>query len=396
MKIIWFVASLEQMGGGERFAQETVLALKTQGHDAIIVCDRLATAASFNGRYDLSQVVCLNLDANGRAGYARRAFSKFYGSFALIAAVRKIKPDLIICQSEYDAIKVRLASSQLGCKYRVFVFGQMFQFKTDISKYSTVFRRHVEAVVASRPGYRDTVTLPPPRLSLAVAAVNEIVSRLKYSALRKADKVFALSNQVKWEVGLLYDHQATVARAAVSEGDIDEAMLRLPQPVTTPLRFLSVCRLVDKKRVDLIIRGFDAAHVDGVLHIVGAGPELDRLRTLAQTCASRDNIKFLGTVDDRQLAQELEEAHCFVSMDIGDFDISVVEAMAKARRVIVAKDFDMSEFGDDFDGVTVVTPDVNSVAQAMRAVPTMSAPSVRNLTPLRKVTWQWLAVECAR
>ena len=65
MKIIWFVSSLESKGGGERFVLESVKALKVLGHQVAIVCDRLEDGASFDGRYDLSEVICLerSLDA---------------------------------------------------------------------------------------------------------------------------------------------------------------------------------------------------------------------------------------------------------------------------------------------------------------------------------------------
>ena len=70
--------------------------------------------------------------------------------------------------------------------------------------------------------------------------------------------------------------------------------------------------------------------------------------------------------------------------------------MDKGRRVIVASDVDMSESGVDFDGVALVDPDVWAVSGAMRATLTMVAPTVRNLTALREVTWQWLGCECTR
>lgn len=396
MRVLWFVASLEQRGGGERFVLEAVEALRALNHEAIVVCDRLAEAASFDGRYDLSQVICLNRSIANESTYEQRAFTKFMGFFSLLAIAFRLRPNVIICQSEFDAIKVKYVSRIVGCRYKVFVFGQMFQFKTDISKYSTVFRKHLKTIAASRPGYHDTVVLPPPQLPPLRFLANEVISRLKYKALHHADEAFALSNQVKWEVSLLYGRDARVVRAAIADEQIDEAALRSPRPATSPLRFLSVCRLVEKKRVGLIIRGFEAASIDGVLRIVGIGPEVDALHSLAQSCSKRDNIIFLGAVDEKQLTAEFAAADCFVSMDIGDFDISVVEAMAKGLRVIVPEDFDMSEFGDDFDGVTVVTPTEDAVADAMRAVPTMPAPSIRNLASLRKVTWNWLATECVR
>jgi glycosyltransferase involved in cell wall biosynthesis len=396
MKVMWFVSSLEQKGGGERFVLETALALQAQGHEVVVVCDRLSEAASFDGRYDLSRVICLERAFHGRAGYIAKAFTKFRGFFSLLSAARVVRPELMLCQSEFDAIKLKFVSARLGCRYRVFVFGQMFQFKTDISRYSTVFRDHLETIVASRPGYRDTVALPPPKLSPVIWIVNELVSRLKYGALHQADRLFALSNQVKWEISLLYRREAVVVRAAIDQSYIDADAISAPAPVGQPMRLLSVCRLVDKKRVDVMIRGFHASGLDGTLRIVGGGPEAERLHEIARQSGSGDRIFFLGAVSDEQLALELKVADCFVSLDIGDFDITVVEAMGKGKRAIVAKDFDLSTFGDDFHGVVVTEPTPQAVAEAMRGVPTMHPPSAVNLGALHKLTWQWLASECVR
>ncbi len=189
-----------------------------------------------------------------------------------IASSGTFAPELVICQSEFDAIKLYLLSHVLRFRYRVLVFGQMYQFKTDITRYSTVFRRHLKTIVASRPGYRDTVAMPPPHLSLPIRVINEIVSRLKYRALRKAEHIFTVSNQVQWEVSLLYGRAATVCRAAFTESFLDVGAIGQPRPVGHPIRLLSVSRLVDKKRVDLTIAAFTLADCEATLTIVGSGP----------------------------------------------------------------------------------------------------------------------------
>lgn len=394
MNILWFVSSLEQKGGGERFVLEAVASLRGLGHNAQVACDRLDAAASFDGRYDLSQVICTAQAFQRGAGYVSRAFSKLRGVFALFRVIRRLAPELVICQSEFDAIKLYLLSRVLGFRYRVFVFGQMYQFKTDLTRYSSVFRRHLETIIASRPGYRDTVAMPPPRLPPLVKAVNEVVSRLKYRALRAADEVFTVSSQVQWEVGLIYGRSATVCRAAFDEAFIDVAAVTQPRPVGQPLRLLSVSRLVDKKRIDLTIAAFSAARSKGRLTIVGTGPEEPRLQELARRSPRSADIAFLGAVDDATLRTELAAADCLVSMDIGDYDISVVEAMGKGLRVIVAQDFDMAGFGDPFGGIVSVHPDAATLAEAIDGIERMRPPGPANLPVLRRLTWQALATTC--
>lgn len=391
MKLLWFVSSLEQKGGGERFVLEAVQALRAQGHDVLIVCDRLAQAASFDGRYDLSTVFCTGQDFDVAAGYLTRVFSKLRGMLVLHRMVRKISPDLVVCQSEFDAIKLHILSRLHGFPYRVFVFGQMYQFKTDITRYSSVFRKHLQTIVASRPGYRDTVPLPPPKLSLLTWVVNEILSHLKFRALNRADRVFTLSGQVRWEVGLVYSKEATVCRAAFDDSFIDRARLSAARAAGKPLRLVSVSRLVDKKRVDLILAAFSLAREPAVLHIVGTGSEELKLKALAAASPRAQDIYFRGSVDDSTLQLELAAADCFISMDVGDYDISVVEAMGKGLRVLVAADFDLADFGPQFSGVKSVEPDPLSLAKAIDSVATLPPPGSANLEVLERLTWQSLA-----
>ena len=396
MKILWFVSSLEQKGGGERFVLEAVLALRGLGHEVHIACDRIDAAASFDGRYELNDVFCTAQTFDQSGGYVSRALNKLSGIVALHRVIRRLAPDLVICQSEFDAIRLYLLSlsPSLNFCYRVFVFGQMYQFKTDISRYSSVFRRHLETIVASRPGYRDTVMMPPPRLPLLTKVVNEVVSHLKYLALRAADRVFTLSNQVRWEVSLVYECDAVVCRAAFDLAYIDVIAVSQPRMVADPVRLLSVSRLVDKKRVDLTISAFAASTLDGHLTIVGTGPEGERLRAMARQSPRAADITFLGAVDDATLQRELLTSDCFISMDIGDYDISVVEAMGKGLRVIVATDFDLTEFGESFTGVATVAPEVSALTCALENVPNMSSPSTSNLPALRRLSWQSLANTC--
>ncbi len=390
-KIIWFVSSLEQKGGGERFVLEGTAALRAIGHDVRIVCDRLDHKASFDGRYDLSTILCTASEYDGNQGYFSRIFAKARGMIALLHIISREKPDMVVCQSEYDAIKLYLLSRIIRFTYRVFVFGQMYQFKTDISRYAKIFRPHLEAIIASRPGYRMTVTMPPPRLSLLVKITNELVANLKYRAHRRADRIFTLSSQVAWEVSLIYDRQAVLARAAFDRSYIDEAALASPKKTESPVQLVSVSRLVDKKRIDLMIEGFARSAIPAQLTIIGTGPEEAALRAQAASCARPNDIRFLGAVDDARLLAGLDAADCFISLDIGDYDISVVEAMGKARRVIVARDFDLECFGPEITGAVSVAPEPVAVAAAIDAIPSMAAPGLGNMSALLDQTWQSLA-----
>jgi glycosyltransferase involved in cell wall biosynthesis len=91
--------------------------------------------------------------------------------------------------------------------------------------------------------------------------------------------------------------------------------------------YVTVSRLVPHKRVDLVVQAF--AQLKLPLVIVGDGPELPRLQSLAAS-----NIRFVGYASDHEVAQLLGRARGFVSMAEEDFGIAIVEAQAAGCPVI--------------------------------------------------------------
>ena len=91
--------------------------------------------------------------------------------------------------------------------------------------------------------------------------------------------------------------------------------------------YLSVSRLVPNKRVDILIKAFNALNLP--LIIVGDGPEKKNLKEIA-----KNNIKFTGVIDDKAVKKLMEECRAFVYAGTEDFGIAPVEAMAAGSPVI--------------------------------------------------------------
>ena len=92
--------------------------------------------------------------------------------------------------------------------------------------------------------------------------------------------------------------------------------------------YVSASRLVQNKRVDLIVEAF--SHMpDKKLVVIGEGPERKKLQANA-----RGNIEFLGYQTDDLLRDYLQNAKAFVFAAIEDFGIAPVEAMASGTPVI--------------------------------------------------------------
>ncbi len=91
--------------------------------------------------------------------------------------------------------------------------------------------------------------------------------------------------------------------------------------------YLTVSRLVDYKRTDLVVEA--CSRLQRPLRVVGTGPQFKRLKEAAGAC-----VTFLGELSDAQLHEQY--AHCRALLFPGeeDFGIVPVEALSFGRPVI--------------------------------------------------------------
>jgi len=91
--------------------------------------------------------------------------------------------------------------------------------------------------------------------------------------------------------------------------------------------YLSVCRLVPNKRVDLLVRAFNRLQLP--LIIVGDGVEMAYLKKLAGP-----TIRILGFQTAEKITNLMSQCRAFVYAGIEDFGIAPVEAMASGAPII--------------------------------------------------------------
>jgi biofilm PGA synthesis N-glycosyltransferase PgaC len=112
------------------------------------------------------------------------------------------------------------------------------------------------------------------------------------------------------------------------------------------LQILTVCRLVEKKGVDLLIRGLAAWQptdpgMNWKLTIAGDGPERVMLERLSQSLGIAAKVDFLGAVDNERVRNLLQSANVFAlacrtdsSGDRDGIPVALMEAMACGVPVI--------------------------------------------------------------
>ena len=91
--------------------------------------------------------------------------------------------------------------------------------------------------------------------------------------------------------------------------------------------YVSLCRLVPNKRVDVVVEAFRRTGLP--LVVIGDGPERRRLEALAGP-----NVRFLGRCSDAEATGWLERCRAYVYAGLEDFGIAPVEAMAAGAPVI--------------------------------------------------------------
>jgi glycosyltransferase involved in cell wall biosynthesis len=136
----------------------------------------------------------------------------------------------------------------------------------------------------------------------------------------------------------LFKMGATEVQILPETGLPEEEITRLStyKMPETPIRFISMGRLLHWKGFHLGLRAFAKANIpDAEYWICGDGPEWDSLHTLAKKLGIEDKVKFWGRLPRHETLKKLGESHALVHPSLHDSGGWVcMEAMAAGRPVI--------------------------------------------------------------
>jgi len=141
-----------------------------------------------------------------------------------------------------------------------------------------------------------------------------------FAAAQRVDKFIANSHFVAKRIKKYYRRESDVIYPPVNVN-------RFKTSSEPENYFIIVSRLRPYKRVDIAIKAFNQLGLP--LLIVGSGEEEKRLKKIA-----KDNIKFLGEVNENKKIELLSKATAFIHPQEEDFGIAAVEAMASGLPVI--------------------------------------------------------------
>jgi glycosyltransferase involved in cell wall biosynthesis len=139
-------------------------------------------------------------------------------------------------------------------------------------------------------------------------------------AADRVDKYIANSNTTKQRINKYYHQDSEIIYPMIKHSEFEIAEKRKGY-------FLAVGRLAPYKKFDLIVETFNTIGLP--LKIVGTGIMAEELQKNA-----KDNIEFLGYVNDETLKKLYSECEALIFPQVEDFGIIPLEAMASGRPVI--------------------------------------------------------------
>lgn len=138
------------------------------------------------------------------------------------------------------------------------------------------------------------------------------------------------------------------------------------------LALVSVGGVIPRKGPDIAVRTVaELVHrgTDATLRWVGDGPQRDEIRRLAEQLGVAERVSLVGSLPPEGVLRELAVGDVFLLPTAGEtFGVSIAEALASGRPVVVGSNGGQSEFVNEPDGVLVSTREPEAYADAVERV----------------------------
>ena len=371
-RVILLSRDLVNVGGTDRVMFEEAKYLAKKGIEVHILTYKLDKKIRFI--FDLLQQIDieLNIEEIPYRRVSKGLLLYFYKIRALRKRIKEIKPDIIIAQELWVCHYLYLATLFTGFPYIALIHDVPFQSYTGLAQYGLVYRRAFDEIKNSPiGGKKDFLLSKPPKMGLLKRVRFEIAVLIQYLAVRKARKIFTLSNQVKWMAKKMYGKEAIVLKGAFSADKLNYQPtydIKNRLGLSNEMMLLNINSLNPEKRVDLLLRAFKVVseNLDNVVLIIGGtGPEEKKLKNLAHELDVADKVKFVGYIPEGALWDYYAACDVFAHPFQGDFCIAPFEALALHKKVVVPKEMELDEHLVKNKHVFVADPTVESLAKVI-------------------------------
>ena len=387
-RVVLFCEGLVGVGGAERLLFEEAKYLEKSRIETHILVFNFKEEVLFNNVYDV------NIELIGHRTESKNLLLKIIRNlrniYALRERIKDIRPDVIISTTAWDCVSLYLATVFTPFYYVSHIHGTIFWFPNDLLKYALIHKKVFNEIRESVIGHKEFISIETPKSGLVKRIFKEAYAVAMYIGVRKAEKIFVLSNQMKWEVNKLYGKDAIVLKGAFPSEilnykpkiDIKERLCLIDKRM-----ILNVNRLDPRKRVDLLIKTFKQIYDkfdDVVLVIGGVGPEEDNLRALVKELNIHDRVKFVGYIKEEELWDYLASCDVFVHPNWADFAIAAYESLALQKKVVWSTEMEIDEYLSTNKHIFSASPTVDDFAEAIENA---LSTDVQEVDDLSMYTW---------
>lgn len=223
----------------------------------------------------------------------------------------------------------------------------------------------IASVLKKRFDVPFVVTEHSSKLNKNILGISKLDQKLAKKAYLDADRVVAVSNALAENLKHNFNVNAEVIHNVV---DVAHFQYVKHEPKDT-FTFISVGNLISIKGFDMLIEAFAEAfkNEESVnLKIVGAGPEMNNLKSLVNQYNMADRVVLLSEVGRDKLKDIYPEGDAFVLASRSEtFGVVFIEAMATGMPVIATDCGGPSDFVNEKNGYLIPVDDKQALIDAL-------------------------------
>ena len=292
VKIAYIVTRADPIGGVQIHVRDLAAAAQAQGHTATVFTGGTGPFIDSLRAQHTPTVVLRHLAVPIGPVRDLRALREMH------ALLKELRPDLLAVHSAKAGVLGRLAGRSLGIP-----------------------------VVLTAHGWTFTPGIPP----LQAAAYRQI-ERFAGPLTSKIIAVSEFDRRLALEAGIVPEDRIVTVHNGIP--DIPPGLRA--EPGRTPVRLIMVARLGVQKDHPLLLRALAGLqHHAWELDLVGEGPLMDQMKSLAASLGIGSRVRFLGQrMDVDQLLAEAQASLLVTNWE--GFPLSVLEAMRAGLPVVAS------------------------------------------------------------